>query len=129
MQSANLNHYGNAFHKSGDEENRKGGRFSTASVHTCLGEAIDLSSSGALIAKRRFKRVPGQETFGIKFKYEEIDAVVSARVVRESKKRGVGHLIAIQFVDLTDDQREAIKEIVRNSRCWRAFELDHPGTA
>lgn len=124
MLSANLNHYGDAFHASEDEEKRKGGRFPTTSVYSDLGEVIDLSCSGALIAKKRFKRVPGEEVFGTKLRYEEINAAVSARVIRESKKRGIGHFIAIEFVDLTEEQYEAIKEIVRNSRCWRTFELD-----
>ncbi|MFK7788421.1 MAG: PilZ domain-containing protein [Phycisphaeraceae bacterium] len=129
MLSANINHYDKAFHESKTEENRKGGRFPTTSVWSGLGEVIDLSFSGALLIKRRFKRVPGEETFAIKFKYEEMKAVVAARVVRESKKRGVGHLIAVEFVDLTEEQRGAIKEIVRNSRSWRIFDFEESEAA
>lgn len=129
MLSANVNHYDKAFHDSDTEENRRGGRFPTTSVRSGLGEVIDLSFSGALLIKRRFRRVPGDDSFTLKFRYEELTAVVQARVVRESKKRGVGHLIAVEFVEVSDQQREAIQEIVRNSRSWRIFDFKEDSEA
>ena len=129
MLSANINHYDKAFNQSEGKENRKGGRFPTASVSSNLGEVLDLSSCGALIIKKRFRRVPSSETFTMQIKYEEIKAVVAARLVRQTKKRGIGHLVAVEFVDITENQREAVKEIVRNSRSWRLFDFNESEAA
>lgn len=123
MLSNNINHLEKAFHSAETEEHRKGGRFPTSSVRSSLGEVLDLSSCGALIIKRRFRKAPTEDVFGIEIKYEEIKAMLNARVVRCIKKRGIGQLIAIEFVDTTDEQIEAIKDIVRNSRNWRMFDF------
>jgi len=129
MLSNNINHYDKAFDQSACEEKRKGGRFPTSSVWSGLGDVLDLSSSGALIIKRRFLRVPGNEVFIVEIKYEEITAVVHARLVRRFKKKGIGQLLAIEFIDVTEDQREVVREIVRNSRSWRIFEFSESDAA
>jgi hypothetical protein len=129
MLSNNINHFDKAFKQTQQEENRKGGRFPTANVWSGLGDVLDLSSSGALIIKRRFVRVPSEETFVIELKYEEISVVVSAQLVRRFKKKGIGTLVAIEFLDVTDEQREVIREIVRNSRSWRLFDFSEAEAA
>lgn len=123
MLSNNINHFEKAFRQEQREENRKGGRFPTMCVYSSLGELLDLSSTGALIAKRRWRRVPSGESFVIELRYSEIKVAVKARLVREAKKRGIGHLVAVEFQDLTEEQREIIRDIVRNSRSWRIFDF------
>ncbi|MEM6258527.1 MAG: hypothetical protein AAF711_08240 [Planctomycetota bacterium] len=123
MLSNNINHYDKAFQISEEKENRKGGRFSTSSVFSNMGEVLDLSSCGALIIKRRFKKVPQEAVFIVEIKYEEIRAVLNARLARQFKKRGIGQLLAVEFVDVTEEQRDVIRDIVRNSRSWRLFDF------
>lgn len=123
MLSNNINYFDLAHHGSETEENRKAGRFPTMSVRSSLGEVLDLSASGALIIKRRFRKVPTEDVIGINIKYEEFDATLKARVVRSFKKRGIGQLIAIEFVDVTEEQLDTIREVVRNSRSWRLFDF------
>lgn len=123
MLSNNIHYLDKAFQSSEKEENRRGGRFPTTSVYSSMGEVLDLSSSGALIIKRRFKRVPSEAVFVVEINYEEIRAVVNARLARQVKKRGIGHLLAVEFVDLTDEQCESLRDIVRNSRNWRLFDF------
>lgn len=129
MLSSNINHLEKAFQSTETEEHRKGGRFPTSSVRSSIGEVLDLSSCGALIIKRRFRKAPTEDVFGIEIKYEEIKATVNARVVRVVKKRGIGHLIAVEFVEMTDEQREAIRDVVRNSRNWRLFDFTETAAA
>jgi hypothetical protein len=123
MLSKNINYLDQAFHGSETEEQRKGGRFPTTSVRSSLGEVLDLSSGGALIIKRRFRKPPTDKVFSIDIKFAEIKTRLNARVVRSFKKKGIGHLIAVEFIDTTEEQREAIKDVVRNSRSWRLFDF------
>lgn len=123
MLSNNINHFEKAFEQAQQEEKRKGGRFPTTSVWSGLGEVLDLSSGGALIIKRRFRSVPKAETFTLQIKFAEIVASVTARVVRQTKKRGIGKLVAVEFVDTSEEQLEALRDIVRNSRNWRLFDF------
>lgn len=123
MLSNNINHFDKAFEQSQLDENRKGGRFPTTSVWSSLGEVLDLSSCGALILKRRFRKIPKDETFGLRIRYEEIKLTLTARIVRKSKKRGIGQLIAVEFVGVSEEQLEGLLDIVRNSRNWRLFDL------
>ena len=129
MLSNNINHFEKAFHQEQTEENRKGGRFPTANVWSGLGDVLDLSSTGALIIKRRFLRVPSDEAFVVEIRYEEISVVVNAQLVRRFKKKGIGHLVAIEFLDVTEEQCEAVREIVRNSRSWRLFDFSESDAA
>lgn len=123
MLSNNIKHFDKAFSQEEQEEHRKGGRFPTMCVYTNLGEVLDLSSGGALIIKRWWRKVPTRETFMVEVKYDEIHVAVRARLVREAKKKGIGHLIAIEFLDTTEKQVEMIRDIVRNSRSWRLFDF------
>ena len=129
MLSNNINHFDKAFNQTQQEEHRKGGRFPTMSVHTNLGEVLDLSSGGALIIKRWWRKVPSAETFTVEITYNEIRVTVQARLVREAKKKGIGHLIAIEFMDPTEKQVEVIRDIVRNSRSWRLFDFSESDAA
>ena len=129
MLSSNINHFDKAFQEKQQEEHRKGGRFPTTSVYSNLGELLDLSSTGALIAKRRWRKVPSGDSFVVELRYAEIRVAVQARLVREAKKRGIGHLVAIEFLDLSEEQREVIRDIVRNSRSWRIFDFGETGAA
>ena len=122
MLAKNLAHFKNAFDCDHSEEYRKGGRFCTTNVCSTLGEVLDISSCGALVLKRRFRRIPRSESFALEIRYEEIKVVLTGRTVRENKTRGVGHLMAIEFIDVTEEQHEAIREIVRNSRTWRLLQ-------
>ena len=129
MLSNNINHFEKAFKEAQQEENRKGGRFLTTSVSSTLGEVIDLSHRGALILKKRFKSVPKMEQFAMRIRYEEIDVAVSAKVVRRFKKKGIGHLLAVEFVEIDEDKRSMVMEIVRNSRNWRLFDFSETEAA
>ena len=129
MLSSNINHFDKAFHEAQREEHRKGGRFPTTSVYSTFGEVLDLSSGGALILKRRLRGVPKQQTFAIEIRYEEIKVAVQARVVREGKKKGIGHLIAIEFLEVSEVKQELIRDIVRNSRSWRLFDFTESNAA
>ena len=123
MLSNNINHYDKAFQEAQRDEQRKGGRFATSSVWSGLGELLDLSGSGALIIKRRMRKIPKEKVFAIQISYEEIKVAINARVVRDFKKKGIGHLVAVEFIDLTEEQGEMLREIVRNSRSWRLFDF------
>ncbi|MBX2852334.1 MAG: PilZ domain-containing protein [Phycisphaeraceae bacterium] len=129
MLSNNINHFDKAFAQTQQEESRKGGRFPTMSVYSSLGEVLDLSSGGALLVKRRWRRVPTAEAFVVEIKYAEIKVAIRSRLVREAKKKGIGHLLAIEFMDMTEQQLELIRDIVRNSRSWRLFEFSEPEAA
>lgn len=129
MLSNNINHFDKAFEQAQQEEHRKGGRFATMSVRSSLGEVLDLSSGGALIIKRKFRSVPKDKTFALQIKFEEIKASVTARVVRKTKKRGIGQLVAVEFVDTSEEQLEALRDIVRNSRNWRLFDFTEADAA
>ena len=129
MLSNNINHFEKAFQQSQQDENRKGGRFPTNSVRSTLGEVLDLSQSGALILKKRFKGVPKAETFAMRIRYEEIDVAMNARVARHFKKKGIGHLIAIEFIDIDEDKVSMMMEIVRSSRSWRIFDFSESEAA
>lgn len=123
MISRNLFHFNKAFHQQDVEENRRGGRFPTSCVESTLGRVIDLSHCGAMVLKRRFRKLPDTEEFVIRLRYAEFEVLVDARIVRQSKQKGVGLLLGLEFINVTDEQREAIKEIIRDSRSWEALPL------
>lgn len=121
MISKNIHHFNKAFASAQVDEHRKGGRFRTSSVMSGLGRVLDLSHCGAMVVKRRFCKVPAVGRFDLTLRFEELHVTVTARVARQSKQRGFGHLLGLEFLDVTESQREAIKEIIRDSRCWETL--------
>ncbi|MGB0767338.1 MAG: PilZ domain-containing protein [Phycisphaeraceae bacterium] len=128
MPHRNINYFSKAFAKSQEDEHRKGGRFGASGVKTSLGRVVDLSHCGASIIKRRWHAVP-DDTFELQVRFAELSVSLQARVVRQTKERGLGTILGLEFVDVADAQREAIKEIIRNSRCWEVFDQSNPGSS
>lgn len=123
MRSHNANDYDKVFQQTSHDEPRNNGRFGTSGVWSGLGELVDLSASGALILKSRLKKIPKKNIFAIHIQYEELKVTANARVTRDFKKKGIGHLVAIEFIDLDVERREMLRDIIRNSRSWRRFDL------
>lgn len=90
-------------------------------MHTALGHVLDLSHCGALVLKKRFRKAPALATFPLEIKYEELSVTVTARVARQSKQAGIGQLLGLEFIDVTEQQRDGIKDIIRDSRSWEVL--------
>lgn len=103
-------------------ENRRGGRFGLVEVSSDLGRVLDLSHCGAMVAKRWFKRVPKMQTFALMIRHKDIRLAVHARLARRQKVRGLGVVLGLEFLDVTPDQREKIKEIIRCCRHWNVIQ-------
>lgn len=123
MLSRNIHHFNQAFLISQEAEHRRGGRFRTSSVTSGLGRVLDLSNCGALVLKKRFAKVPVLATFALTIRYEACKVTMNARIARQSKQRGIGTLLGLEFLDVTEEQVDALRDIIRNSRDWEVITL------
>jgi len=126
MISSNIHHFHRAFLNRDDKELRRGGRFRTTSVRSSLGQVLDLSHCGAMVLKKRLCKAPKRGPFPVEIRYDDMRVVVQARLARQSKQRGIGHMLGLEFVEMTDEQRAVVQDIIRGSRCWETV-ADAPG--
>lgn len=103
------------------EELRRGGRFSMVGTRSDLGKVLDLSHCGALIIKKRFRRTPVLATFPIQICHEDIRVTVMARLARKQHISGIGKVLGLEFLEVTKDQRDKLKEIIQRSRRWNVL--------
>ena len=103
------------------EELRRGGRFSTVATQSELGKVLDLSHCGALIAKRWFCRTPVLATFPVEITHDDISITMTARLARKQRIKGIGLVLGLEFLDVTSEQRDQLKEIIHRSRRWNVL--------
>lgn len=104
-----------------EEENRRGGRFGMVGVKSDLGRVIDLSHCGALIEKKRFKRVPPLAQFHFTLWHRDVKATLMARLIRKQTVKGIGVVMGVEFLEVSAVQRDVLKQIVTNCRHWDAL--------
>lgn len=102
-------------------ENRRGGRFGMVDVKSDLGRVLDLSHCGALVVKRRFQRLPVLATFPITIRHKDLQVVLEARLARKQQVKGIGTVMGLELLRVTDAKREVIKEIIMRCRHWNVL--------
>jgi len=100
------------------DENRKGGRLPMVGVKSSLGPVLDLSPGGVLVSRSRWRgglRINQRMVVVVKF--DGYRVAVKARVARKEKKRGIGRVYGLEFLNVSPEQHEKIMHVARS--CYR----------
>lgn len=98
-----------------DEEHRRGGRMPMVGVKSNLGRVLDLSFCGALVNRSRWRsplRINQRTIVIIKFDGNKV--AIKARVARREKKRGVGWVYGLEFLNITPSQKQQIMHVAQS---------------
>ncbi|XAL99517.1 PilZ domain-containing protein [Phycisphaeraceae bacterium D3-23] len=97
------------------EEHRRGGRMPMVGVKSNLGRVLDLSFCGVLV-KRSWWRSPMRvkQRMIVIIKFDGVRVAVKARVARRAKKRGIGWVYGIEFINISPEQRDKIMHVARS---------------
>lgn len=90
---------------------RSGGRLRVCGVTSDLGPVLDLSQAGMRAAVKGKPKM--HERLCVRVMSDGITVAVEARVVW-MKRRGLWRYeVGVEFIDMTDEQRQQIRELVR----------------
>lgn len=94
------------------EEARRGGRMPMVGLKSNLGRVLDLSHCGVLIHRGGlFRGLRINQRVVVVLKFSDVKVAVKARVARKEKKRGIGRVYGLEFLNITDKQRQQICHI------------------
>lgn len=94
-------------------QRRRFGRMRVDHTHCRdLGQVLDISASGLRVARRRGPLIEVGQRLTIEITHFNHAVTVPARIVRAEKLRGVGHVHALAFEQVNDEQRATLGRLV-----------------
>ena len=104
------------------EELRKGGRLPMVGVKSNLGPVLDLSPGGVLVSRSWWRSVRRtDQRLVVVIKFDDHRVALKARVARKEKKRGIGRVYGLEFLNISPEQHEQIMHVGRS--CFRKQSL------
>lgn len=82
----------------------------------CSGEVIDVSETGVQIKYSGTKRYQIGDSIGLALRRHDVLLLVRAKVVWESSATFNDRLAGFQFMDLQDDDKETLRELILRSQ-------------
>jgi hypothetical protein len=101
---------------------RKGGRLRVCGVTSDLGPVSDLSANGMRVTVKAKPRMC--EQLRVQITAEELTVTVDARIVWVQRRGLRRHEIGLEFTDVSDEQQQKIRELVRTGMATVGFGRD-----
>lgn len=101
---------------------RKGGRLRVCGVSSDLGPVRDLSASGMRVRVKGKPKI--HECLTVRISAEDLSVTVQARIVWVQRCGLRRYEIGIEFIDLTGEQQQQIRDLVRTGMATVGFARD-----
>jgi len=103
------------------ENHRRHGRIRTEELQCCLGNVIDLSASGMRVAGRGRNVVQKDQVVEMTLRHAEVEFEIKCRVAHVTRAGFRKHVIGLEFIDLSDEDRGRVFTLANTAGDTRVF--------
>lgn len=96
-----------------DLNRRKSGRLMCAGLFSSLGVVADLSAGGCRVQCTHWRSLPMGGTFHVTLEGDGMAVLLTARIVRKTRLGFRRYEYGLEFIDMTDQQRQMLAELSR----------------